>query len=333
MSKSKYEVKVNDTTQVVDTLREVSELLGTKVTRAEVEAGMENVKEITDNGTANIVEQDGSTTQLTLHDPLENQKKAVEEDSAKEESTALMIVEEEDKATEEPINIEETKTTAEAAITKQEEQKIEEILDNNPTEDEKDTVSEYAEEHATEAGSKEEVEDEQAEADRQEKEDKPEDKQDLQTMLAKLRANNAKLEKDQPVKKGKKRGKKIVFNGTFPEVGDGTFETEKDLKRFYKQLTMAQLEEWLELEGLTYKKSDSDPINRMRACMAILYLHFPRQTTGKGKKKSKYAKYTTEDLIQMAIDNNIAVKDGGGDPRILRMYLVMNLRKAGILEG
>lgn len=66
-----------------------------------------------------------------------------------------------------------------------------------------------------------------------------------------------------------------------PEVG--TFQSQDDLKHFYKHLTNAQLDEWLEVEGLTdsIKATDSEQILRMRKCMAILYLHFPKQTAPK----------------------------------------------------
>jgi hypothetical protein len=34
----------------------------------------------------------------------------------------------------------------------------------------------------------------------------------------------------------------------------------------------------------------------------------------------------------MAIDNDVEVKDHRGDDRILRMYLIMALRDAGVIE-
>ena len=60
----------------------------------------------------------------------------------------------------------------------------------------------------------------------------------------------------------------------YPEVGD--YEDSADLKKFYKKLSVEQLEEWIELEGLEVTPTDSQPIYRMRLCMAILYKHFPK---------------------------------------------------------
>lgn len=113
----------------------------------------------------------------------------------------------------------------------------------------------------------------------------------------------------------------------FPEVG--TYTDAKDLKKFYKGLTDAQLAEWLELEGLEHKPSESAPINRMRMCMAILYTHFPKQSAP--KKQSKYAQYTLEDLIQLAIDKEV-VFETTDDDRILRMRAIMALRVAGHIQ-
>ena len=69
----------------------------------------------------------------------------------------------------------------------------------------------------------------------------------------------------------------------------------------------------------------------MRKCMAIKDYHFPRQTKAK-RSKSKYADYTTEDLLEMALENDVEVKDSKGNLRILRMYCIMALREAGIIE-
>lgn len=116
----------------------------------------------------------------------------------------------------------------------------------------------------------------------------------------------------------------------FPEVGE--FKTEKDMKKYIKKLSDDELQEWCELEGATWKPNDHQSINRMRMAMAIKAIHFP-DTAPKAskKKKSKYADYTTEDLVQMALDNDIPIKDAKGDPRIERMYTIMALREAGLL--
>lgn len=118
----------------------------------------------------------------------------------------------------------------------------------------------------------------------------------------------------------------IVADKGFPEVGS----IEKDdLKKFYKHLSVDQLQEWLELEGLEYTPNDSAPINRMRMCMAILYNHFPKQAVA--KKKAKYADYTTEQLMDMAIDKDV-VFETTDDERILRMRAIMALRAAGHIQ-
>lgn len=136
--------------------------------------------------------------------------------------------------------------------------------------------------------------------------------------------------KKAPAKKAAPKAKKAEPKTEaveYPEVGH--FTEEKDLKKFYKGLTDEQLAEWLELEGLEHKPSDSAPINRMRMAMAILYTHFPRQT--KAKKKSKYADYSLEDLLTMAMEKDVAF-EATEDERILRMRAIMALRAAKVIE-
>jgi hypothetical protein len=117
----------------------------------------------------------------------------------------------------------------------------------------------------------------------------------------------------------------------YPEVG--AFDTDKAMKKYIKGLTDQQLQDWCELEGVEWKHNDHESINRMRMAMAIKALHFPDTAPKKGKKsKSKYSDYTTEQLVQMALDEDIEVPDDKGDQRILRMYTIMALRKAGIIE-
>jgi hypothetical protein len=117
----------------------------------------------------------------------------------------------------------------------------------------------------------------------------------------------------------------------YPELG--SFNDEKAIKKYIKGLTNDQLHEWVELEGVEYKTSDHESINRMRQAMAIKGLHFPQlaSTGGASKKKSKYSDYTTEALVEMAIENDIEVRDDKGDLRILRMYTIMALKAAGLL--
>lgn len=116
----------------------------------------------------------------------------------------------------------------------------------------------------------------------------------------------------------------------FPEVGH--YSEQKALKKFIKGLSNEQVAEWVELEGLEVKQYDNEAIQRMRNAMAINALHFPnsvRKSTP--KQESPYKKYSTEELVQMALDNDIEVKDAKGDARIERMYTIMSLRQAGIL--
>jgi hypothetical protein len=114
----------------------------------------------------------------------------------------------------------------------------------------------------------------------------------------------------------------IATNG-YPTVGG--FATQKDLQKFYKQLDTATLEDWASKEGLEYKPcTDSEPIHRMRVCMAILYKMYPKDTTST-KKESPYKKYSLEDLVNLAIENEVAIEETT-DERILRMRLIMALR-------
>jgi len=125
----------------------------------------------------------------------------------------------------------------------------------------------------------------------------------------------------------KKTTKKVV-EVTFPEKG--TFTDVKELQKYCKGLTDEQIAEWVELEGLEVKDYGSAPINRMRQIMAIKELHFPSPAK-EPKKKSKYAEYTTEQLVQMAVDNN-ALFEPCDDVRILRMRAIMALRANKVIE-
>ena len=108
------------------------------------------------------------------------------------------------------------------------------------------------------------------------------------------------------------------------------WESEKALKKYYKALTTEQVEKWVEALGLTFKPCpESEAIHRMRACMAILYHFFPRQE--KPKKESKYKQYSTEQLLDMAINNDV-VFEPCEDPRILRMRAIMALRAAKVID-
>lgn len=116
----------------------------------------------------------------------------------------------------------------------------------------------------------------------------------------------------------------------YPEVG--AFKDVKAMKKFYKPLSDAQIQEWCELEGVTWTPNDHESINRMRMIMALKAKHFPDTAPkGSSKAKSKYSDYTTEQLVQMALDNDIEVTGDNGDMRILRMKTIMALRNAGII--
>lgn len=117
----------------------------------------------------------------------------------------------------------------------------------------------------------------------------------------------------------------------YPEVGD--FEDEKAIKKYIKGLTDEQLQAWCELEGAEWVENEHRNINRMRMAMAIKAVHFPELAKKpSSKKKSKYAEYTTEELVEMAIDNNVEVRDDKGNERILRMYTIIALREAGLIS-
>lgn len=120
---------------------------------------------------------------------------------------------------------------------------------------------------------------------------------------------------------------KFVAEKGYPEVGH--FTEQKDLQKFYKHLSDEQLLDWVQLEGLEFNPSESAPINRMRMAMAVLYKHFPKQTSA--KKKSKYADYSNEQLIEMLLANDVPC-EVTEDDRIMRMRAIMALRAANIIE-
>ena len=119
----------------------------------------------------------------------------------------------------------------------------------------------------------------------------------------------------------------VAENG-FPTVG--TFTEDKAIKKFYKQLPTEVLEDWANQLGAEYKAcEENDSIHRMRVAMAILYTHFPKES--KAKPKSKYAGYTLEQLVDMALEHSVAV-EMTDDTRILRMRLIMGLRASKVIE-
>ncbi|MMZ43583.1 hypothetical protein D1872_51430 [compost metagenome] len=116
----------------------------------------------------------------------------------------------------------------------------------------------------------------------------------------------------------------------YPEVG--AFKDVKAMKKFYKPLTDAQIQEWCELEGVTWKPNEHASINRMRMIMALKAKHFPDTAPkASSKTKSKYADYTTEQLVELALQHDVEVTGDNGDLRILRMKTIMALREAGVI--
>lgn len=265
-----YVVNTADTVIGVTTLKRVSELIGTKVSKKDVESGeVDNVAYVEADLSDDMLIELGDTGQVELE-----------------------------------LNVEEA---------------------------EEDT--EEVEEDIEEAEDIEEVEEDMEEVeDIEEVEEVP-----LSNLLAKLKSNNDKLAKENPEKYGKAKKSKAKVklevdeddNIVYPEKG--YFKDEAHIKKYYKQLENNQLDEWLELEGLKYKPNDHAGIDRMRKCMAIKDYHFPKEPSTK-KSKSKYAQYETEELLQMALDNDIEVQDAKGNMRILRMYTIMALRDAGLIE-
>jgi len=129
----------------------------------------------------------------------------------------------------------------------------------------------------------------------------------------------------------KKNGKKQeeVVAVQFPEKG--AFTEVKELQKYCKGLSDEEIAEWAELEGLEVKDYGSAPINRMRRIMAIKELHFPSEKKPSTKKESPYKKYSTEELVQMAVDNE-ALFEPCDDARILRMRAIMALRAKKVIE-
>lgn len=127
---------------------------------------------------------------------------------------------------------------------------------------------------------------------------------------------------------GKVKATEYIAEYGYPVLG--AFEEDKALKKFYKQLPTEVLEDWSSKLGATYKECpDNDSIHRMRVAMSILYTYFPKET--KGKAKSKYSSYTLEDLVNLALDNSVAVEDTD-DMKIMRMRLIMGLRANKVIE-
>lgn len=120
--------------------------------------------------------------------------------------------------------------------------------------------------------------------------------------------------------------KKVVLK----KVGHpAEFASQEVLKKYYKKLSTQEVEAWVSELSLSFNASTDASIHRMRACMAVLYHFFPKQVSVKAK--SKYAEYSTEELITIAADSNIPV-EVCDDMRILRMRTIMALRAHKVIS-
>lgn len=151
----------------------------------------------------------------------------------------------------------------------------------------------------------------------------------LKDLVAKLKQPEPKADKGSKVKQDL-AGEDVEY----PERGSYGEDGVDELKKFISRLSNEQLQEWVDIEGLQekVKENDNPAIYRMRLAMAIREAHYPKSSTSKPKSKSKYGHYTTEQLLEMALDNDVEVKDAKGDNRILRMYTIVALRNAGVIE-
>lgn len=321
MSKKMYSVQGTE----VATLKEVAEIVGRRVSGKDVEEGkIPGVKVIE---AVEDVEVKEAKDFLDAHIevvPVGEATKDVTEDEEDEEVNEAMandevVATEEDKKDDvKDMSDEDIATKLDTELAqeptedvKPEEAPVEEVKEDVKPEPVEEPVEEVKEE-PTEEAPKTTTKSTAIPADLQEK----------------LKAiTKPAAPKKQPVKKELALDKD--GNIEYPEKGD--FTEPEQLKKYYKNLTNDQLQDWLELEGLEYKHCDTnEAINRMRMCMSMTSYHFPKAKSA--KKKSKYAQYTNEQLVQMCLDNDIEVKDAKGDMRILRMYSIMALRKAGLLD-
>lgn len=312
----------------VNTLKEVSEILGVTVTKKEIiEGRVEGVTvfdaDATEEGTE-ITEEDKKEPTV-IDFPIEENVEKMEQteettEEVKNETKKKVAVTESALATKEDIQDDELASKVDAILNNPEEEEDTEDPTIEELQQAEDEALEQANEEANEEANEALEQANEEESNSEEENYKIDPNSELGQKLAKITK-----------KKTANKTPKIEVNPErdgYPEKGQ--FSDIKELKKYYKQLTDEQLDEWLELEGLEVKLCDNDGINRMRKCMKISDLHFPREK--KSKKKSKYAQYTTIDLLQLCLDNNIEISDGKGDERILRMYAIVALRKAGVIE-
>jgi len=110
------------------------------------------------------------------------------------------------------------------------------------------------------------------------------------------------------------------------------FDTIDELKDFMKDIDTSTLEYMATGLGLDWKPTYHPNIHRMRISMAIQKHYFPELFKPKeAKKKAKYGDFSTDELFEMAQQNDIEVKKSGNEP-IDRMRVIMKLKESGVLE-
>ena len=118
----------------------------------------------------------------------------------------------------------------------------------------------------------------------------------------------------------------MAKKSVYPVVGS---VDAKALKKVCKAMSDEEIQAWVAHEKLVVKDYGDASINRMRQIMAIKGIYFP-ETIQKPKEKSKYADYTLEQLVSMAVEGNVPVEVSDNE-RILRMRTIMALRAHKIL--
>lgn len=297
-NKNKYMVIVEGTEMVVDTVGEVNKLInGKRVTKQQVEAGeVEGVTVISEE----------EVSQLNLEDVAEasdNVEIIMVGEAPKRQAT--------EEVEEDTVEEEEATEEAEDATPA-----VEEVDEDNEPDTEEVSDEEFEESQRTEPVQDEEVIPGSVESTK---------------VTGKLADLVSKLKQPEPKDKTPKVKQDLA--GQDVEYPD-SFESVDAIKKFISRLSTDQLIEWAELEGVldNAKPNDNASIYRMRVAVAVREKFFPSQRSSSPKKKSKYADYSTEQLLEMALENDIEVKDAKGDQRILRMYLIMALRNAEVLD-
>lgn len=302
--------------QVFDSLKDVSDAMGTKVTRKAIESGALAVLDVQVDDTGAIVDKEGNI--ITLGEAIMQY--------APDVAVAGFI---------EMANLAYTAGSGEAT------QALLDVIQEGVS-DPDDHVEEGMEEPIEGASDPATTADatpvdlpvaSEKEQDRAQEDNLAK----LRRMMEERKAQQAASGTQAPTgKKGKSGVVKRDAEGNVEYPEKGHFKEEKDMKKYIKALTDEELVEWCELEGATYKADAGNAsITRMRAAMAIKAIHGygNASATGVKKGKGKYADFSTEALVQLALDNDIVIEGDGNDDRILRMKTIMALRSAGLLEA